>query len=211
MPFFATVLFGSLFAAIPLNADQPITVTVWPSVAVAHGNAQLKVFVERNDANRTLSWEVDGPDYYRSSTMQLEGASAPKSWFFFVRDLPRRPAHSKLLGQIALRRKLAALAQLTLEDRLLNLLNDLLVQPRSLNGLIQEETLARRLVKCLGSNAFSQTRIHGRSYGQTTIPLVFFRTQAISCSCSCALPASLVRDELDGLAADVVVCRYSMP
>jgi hypothetical protein len=88
VPFFATVLFGSLFAARPLNADQPITVSVWPSIAVARGNAQLKVFIQPNDANRTLSWEVDGPDYYRSSTMQLEGALAPKSWFFFVRDLP---------------------------------------------------------------------------------------------------------------------------
>jgi hypothetical protein len=88
VPFLATIVFGSLFAAIPLNADEPITVSVWPSIAVARGNAQLKVFVQRNDANRTLSWEVDGPDYYRSSTMQLEGASAPKSWFFFVHDLP---------------------------------------------------------------------------------------------------------------------------
>jgi hypothetical protein len=88
VPFLAVVLLGSLFGAIPLNADEPITISVWPSIAVARGNAELKVLIQRNDANRTLSWEVDGPDYYRSSTMPLEGASAPKSWFFFVRDLP---------------------------------------------------------------------------------------------------------------------------
>ena len=31
---------------------------------------------------------MDGPDYYRSSTQPLEGSAAPKSWFFFIRDLP---------------------------------------------------------------------------------------------------------------------------
>jgi hypothetical protein len=86
--FAALVLFGSLFAAMPLNADEQISLSVRPAVAVARGNAELKVLVERNDANRALTWEVDGPGYYRSSTQQLEGSAAPKSWFFFVHDLP---------------------------------------------------------------------------------------------------------------------------
>ncbi len=33
-------------------------------------------------------WEVDGPNYYRSSSLQLDGASAPRSYFFMVRELP---------------------------------------------------------------------------------------------------------------------------
>jgi hypothetical protein len=81
------LLLGSLVAAETLNADEPISVSVWPAVAVARASAQLRVFVERDDANRALTWEVDGPDYYRSSTMQLDGTAAPKSWFFFVHDL----------------------------------------------------------------------------------------------------------------------------
>jgi hypothetical protein len=85
---FSFVLLSALIAAKPLTADEPITVSVYPTVAVARGNAQLRVLVERNHANRSLSWEVDGPSYYRSSTMQLDGTAAPKSWFFFVRDLP---------------------------------------------------------------------------------------------------------------------------
>ena len=84
----AIVIIGTLIAVTPLNANEPITVTVWPAVTVARGNAQLKVFVERNNDNRSLMWEVDGPDYYRSSTQPLEGSAAPKSWFFFIRDLP---------------------------------------------------------------------------------------------------------------------------
>jgi hypothetical protein len=84
----AVVLFGSLIASKPLDADTPIALSVYPTVAVARGTAQLRVLVERNDANRALIWEVDGPNYYRSSTTQLDGTAAPKSWFFFVHDLP---------------------------------------------------------------------------------------------------------------------------
>jgi hypothetical protein len=84
----ALALFGSLLATRPLNADEPISISVRPTVTVARATAQVKVFVERNDENRTLTWEVDGPTYYRSSTQPLEGSAAPKNWFFFVRDLP---------------------------------------------------------------------------------------------------------------------------
>ncbi len=56
-------------------------------VTFARGDAQLLVRVERNDLNRMLTWEVDGPQYFRSSMMELDGASAPRSWFFVVRDL----------------------------------------------------------------------------------------------------------------------------
>jgi hypothetical protein len=48
----------------------------------------LKVLVARNDSNRGLIWEVDGPNYYRSSEMELDGAASPRSYFFTVRDLP---------------------------------------------------------------------------------------------------------------------------
>ena len=74
-------------SAAPLNADEPITVSIYPAVAVARGEANLKIFVERNDQNRMLNWEVDGPGYYRSSTAQLDGAESPRSWFFSVKDL----------------------------------------------------------------------------------------------------------------------------
>ena len=81
-------LIGYLAASTQMvAADQPISITVRPEIAIAHGNARLKVLVERNDLNRRLMWEVDGPNYYRSSTLELEGASAPRSWFFLVRDL----------------------------------------------------------------------------------------------------------------------------
>lgn len=87
--YFGLALLTAFFAgAIHLSADEAITITVRPAVTVAHGNAQLRVLVARNDMNRALIWEVDGPTYYRSSALQLEGASAPRSYFFMVKDLP---------------------------------------------------------------------------------------------------------------------------
>jgi hypothetical protein len=87
--YFGLGLLTAFFAgAIHLNADEAITITVRPAVTVAHGNAQLKVLVERNQMNRALIWEVDGPSYYRSSAMELEGASAPRSYLFLLKGLP---------------------------------------------------------------------------------------------------------------------------
>jgi hypothetical protein len=71
-----------------LSADQAISITVRPAVTTFKGTAQLKVIVARNESNRALIWEVDGPNYYRSSTMELDGAASPRSYFFLVRDLP---------------------------------------------------------------------------------------------------------------------------
>jgi hypothetical protein len=73
--------------AARLNADEPVTISVYPNIAVARGEARLKILVQPNDQNRTLNWEVDGPNYYRSSTAQLDGADSPRSWLFFVKDL----------------------------------------------------------------------------------------------------------------------------
>ena len=78
----------AFFSGIHLSAGQAITITARPTVITAKGSALLKVIVERNDMNRTLIWEVDGRAYYRSSTMQLAGSAAAKSYFFMVRDLP---------------------------------------------------------------------------------------------------------------------------
>ena len=82
------VVAGFLAGSMQSSADEAITITVRPAVATVNGNAHLKVLVSRNEMNRALTWEVDGPNYYRSSSMDLHGAAAPRSYFFIVRDLP---------------------------------------------------------------------------------------------------------------------------
>ncbi|MCM3879665.1 MAG: hypothetical protein ND807_06130 [Vicinamibacterales bacterium] len=83
------LLTGFLTGAITMvAADAAITIAVRPAVTVARGNALLKVFIEPNDRNRVLTWEVDGPNYYRSSRLDLGGATAPRSWLFMMKNLP---------------------------------------------------------------------------------------------------------------------------
>jgi hypothetical protein len=79
---------GILTGSMQSSADEAVSVTVRPAVATVHGNAQVKVLVARNESNRALIWEIDGPSYYRSSAMELDGASSPRSYVFMARDLP---------------------------------------------------------------------------------------------------------------------------
>ena len=86
--FGAAVLAGVLAGSMQMSADEAISITVRPAVTSFRGNAQLKVLVSRNERNRVLVWEVDGPNYYRSSSIPLDGAASPRSYFFMVRELP---------------------------------------------------------------------------------------------------------------------------
>jgi hypothetical protein len=79
---------GVLVGSMQPSGDQAISLTVRPTITTYRGNAQLKVLLSRDEKNRTLVWEVDGPSYYRSSSVELSGASAPRSYFFVARDLP---------------------------------------------------------------------------------------------------------------------------
>ena len=87
--YFGVAVAAAVFAgSMQMSADEAISITVRPAVASYRGNAQLKVLVSRNERNRVLVWEVDGPDYYRSSSIPLDGAASPRSYFFMVRELP---------------------------------------------------------------------------------------------------------------------------
>jgi hypothetical protein len=79
---------GRFLTGTAVGAEEPVTISVKPRVTTCQGNARLKVIVPRDDKNRLLVWEVDGPNYYRSSTIELQGAAAPRSHFFLVRGLP---------------------------------------------------------------------------------------------------------------------------
>src|SRR5688572_7005162 len=83
------VMLAAFFAgSLHTSADEALSITVRPAVTTFRGSAQLKVIVARDEKNRFLVWEIDGPDYYRSSSMELNGASAPRSYFFIARELP---------------------------------------------------------------------------------------------------------------------------
>jgi len=56
----AIVIIGTLIAVTPLNATEAVSVSVWPAVTVARGNAQLKVLVERNESRTTIQARIGG-------------------------------------------------------------------------------------------------------------------------------------------------------
>lgn len=82
------LLLTTFLTAIPVGADDAISIRVRPSVTQARGNAQLHVLVARDEMNRSLTWEVDGPTFYRSSTFELDGAASPRSFVFMIREIP---------------------------------------------------------------------------------------------------------------------------
>ena len=86
--FLGLVIFAGILMGSQTSADEAISITVRPAVATYRGSAQLKVLVARDDKNRSLVWEVDGPSYYRSSELQLNGAASPRSFVFMMRELP---------------------------------------------------------------------------------------------------------------------------
>jgi hypothetical protein len=87
--YFGVALAAGVFVgSMQMSADEAISITVRPAVTSYRGSAQLKVLVSRDDKNRVLTWEVDGPSYYRSSSIALDGAASPRSYFFVVKDLP---------------------------------------------------------------------------------------------------------------------------
>lgn len=86
--FGVALMAGVLTGSMQMSADEAISITVRPAVTSYRGSAQLKVLVSRSDRNRVLIWEVDGPNYYRSSSISLDGAAAARSYFFIVKDLP---------------------------------------------------------------------------------------------------------------------------
>ena len=79
---------GILTGATPTTGGETISITVRPAVTGYRGTVRLKVVVERNDKNRSLRWEIDGAEYYRSSQRELDGAGAARIHEFLLRDLP---------------------------------------------------------------------------------------------------------------------------
>jgi hypothetical protein len=79
---------GILAGSMQMSADEAISITVRPAVTTFRGSAQLKVLVARDEKNRSLEWEIDGPNYYRSSSVEMDGAASPRSYFFLMRELP---------------------------------------------------------------------------------------------------------------------------
>jgi hypothetical protein len=78
-------------AARAAQADKPadeLTLRLTPRFVSAPGYLRSLIRVAPHEANRVLRVEIDSAGYYRSSDIQLEGASAPMSHFVDWKEVP---------------------------------------------------------------------------------------------------------------------------
>ena len=75
-------------SASPLGADARLAIKVFPTVSFAPAELVVQAHVQIDSDNRALELEADSPDYYRSTTIQLNGQQAPQTTIFQLRSLP---------------------------------------------------------------------------------------------------------------------------
>lgn len=83
---FAAALLLSL--ATSLNANEPFSMAVSPLQSFAPTNLTVRLHVDPDAANRALEVVADSAEYYRSSSIQLDGSGAPRTISFEFRDVP---------------------------------------------------------------------------------------------------------------------------
>ena len=82
-----TVLLLALGATGP-KAQEPVRIAASPTFAFAPALLRVRVRVEPNAANRTLTITADSDGYYRSSLMELEGDTSEKTFFVEFKRVP---------------------------------------------------------------------------------------------------------------------------
>jgi len=76
--------------ALPSAAGEPLTMRVSPTLALEPALLTVQTTVESNADNRSLEIVAKSADFYRSSSIQLDGANAPRLNVFEFKNLPAR-------------------------------------------------------------------------------------------------------------------------
>jgi hypothetical protein len=84
------IFWGYLLVAAgsSLGAAEKMTIKVSPAVAFAPADLRVLASVEASADNRALEVAVESPEFYRSSTIELTGESAPRTTVFELRNIP---------------------------------------------------------------------------------------------------------------------------
>ncbi len=67
---------------------EPLRLTVTPKITTAPATVKVIATIDRNSANRALVVQADSGDYFRSSTIQLDGADTARMYEIWFRALP---------------------------------------------------------------------------------------------------------------------------
>ena len=74
--------------AAPTGAGERLALKVSPAVAFAPANLIVRTTVEADSANRAMEVVAESRDFYRSSSVELDGDKAPRTTQFEFRSLP---------------------------------------------------------------------------------------------------------------------------
>lgn len=70
------------------GANEPLALRVSPAFSFAPANFVIQANVDRDADNRSMEVIADSAEFYRSSTIALEGERAPRTSRFEFRSLP---------------------------------------------------------------------------------------------------------------------------
>jgi hypothetical protein len=82
------VLGLTLAATSVAGASQSLAIKVSPAVSFAPANLVIRTSVDPDAGNRALEVVAESEDFYRASTVTLDGDHAPKTAQFEFRSLP---------------------------------------------------------------------------------------------------------------------------
>jgi hypothetical protein len=71
-----------------VHAADPVSIRVSPHVTFAPATLVVRTQVEADENNRAVEVTADSDEFYRSSTIPLDGVRAPRTSIFQFRDLP---------------------------------------------------------------------------------------------------------------------------
>ena len=77
-----------LTATAVAGAKEPLSIRVSPAFSFAPANLVIRTSVEPDEKNRSLEVIADSAEFYRSSTITLEGDRAPKTMRVEFRTVP---------------------------------------------------------------------------------------------------------------------------
>jgi len=83
-----TVFLCVMGLALSSDAGERLSMRVTPKMALEPALVTVRTTVEANAENRLLEVVAESADYYRSSAIQLDGASAPRLNVFELKNLP---------------------------------------------------------------------------------------------------------------------------
>ena len=84
----ACLVFLVILMAAGVGANDRLALRVSPAVAFAPATLRVQTTIESDSANRAIEIIAESDDFYRSSEMQLDGESAPRTTYFQFRSLP---------------------------------------------------------------------------------------------------------------------------